>query len=380
VRIVSILIGSLALAACGEAIDLSAIPEQSDAPPVSSIGEAEKIRIVGSSTVAPFSTTTAEQFGAISDHPAPIVETTGTGGGFKAFCRGIGPTEPSIVNASRQMRDSERALCAEAGIVDPVQIKIGFDGIVFANRKSGPVLDLTKTQIFQALAARLPNGEGGWMDNPHRLWSDIDPALPEMRILVSGPPPTSGTRDAFVEIAMEGGARDYPVLAELEQTDPEAFRARAHEIRNDGAWIDSGENDSTIINTLLRNEDSVGVLGYSFLEQNLDRVKAATIGGTPPTFENIISRDYEVSRSMYFYVKREHLPLVPGLMEFVEEFTQEDAWGPDGYLAEKGLIPLMPDERASVRAEALSALTDPKNPPLSENDPSPPQNDETPPG
>ncbi|NQY96921.1 MAG: substrate-binding domain-containing protein [Henriciella sp.] len=379
-RIAVSLIASLALAACGDPVKLSEIPEQVDAPPVFSIGEAEKIRIVGSSTVAPFSTTAAEQFGAISPHPAPIVETTGTGGGFKAFCRAIGPAEPSIVNASRQMKDSERAQCAEAGIIDPVRIKIGYDGIVLANRKAGPVLNLTKSQIFRALAANLPDQNGGWTANPYRLWSDVDPALPEIRILVSGPPPTSGTRDAFVEIAMEGGARTFEILAALEQSDPDSFRARAHEIRNDGAWIDSGENDSTIINTLLRNDDSIGVLGYSFLEQNLDRIKAATVGDTQPTFENIISGEYEVSRSMYFYVKREHLPLVPGLAEFVEEFTQEDAWGPDGYLADKGLIPLLPEERASVRETVLAALTDPKNPPPSENVPSPPQSDAVPPG
>lgn len=379
-RIALSLIASLALAACSDPVKLSEIPEQVDAPPVFSIGEAEKIRIVGSSTVAPFSTTAAEQFGAISPHPAPIVETTGTGGGFKAFCRAIGPAEPSIVNASRQMKDSERAQCAEAGIIDPVRIKIGYDGIVLANRKAGPVLNLTKSQIFRALAANLPDQNGGWTANPYRLWSDVDPALPEIRILVSGPPPTSGTRDAFVEIAMEGGARTFEALAALEQSDPDAFRARAHEIRNDGAWIDSGENDSTIINTLLRNDDSIGVLGYSFLEQNLDRIKAATVGDTQPTFENIISGEYEVSRSMYFYVKREHLPLVPGLAEFVEEFTQEDAWGPDGYLADKGLIPLLPEERASVRETVLAALTDPKSPPPSENAPSPPQSDAVPPG
>nr|WP_233343244.1 substrate-binding domain-containing protein [Hyphomonas sp. Mor2] len=379
-RLTVCLVSLLALAACGEAVNLSEIPEQADAPPVFSIGEAEKIRIVGSSTVAPFSTTAAEQFGAISDNPAPIVETTGTGGGFKTFCRAIGPAEPSIVNASRQMRDSERALCREAGIIDPVQVKIGYDGIVLANRKSGPVLDLTKAQIFTALAANLPDGSGGWIENPHRSWSDVDPALPEIRILVSGPPPTSGTRDAFAEIAMEGGARTYPELAALEQSDPAAFLARTHEIRNDGAWIDSGENDSTIINTLLRNNDSVGVLGYSFLEQNLDRIKAATIGGTQPTFENIINRDYEVSRSMYFYVKREHLPLVPGLLEFVEEFTQEDAWGPDGYLADKGLIPLMREERVRVREAAIAALTGRKSPPPSEDALSPPQTDEALPG
>ncbi len=378
-RLVLISLSGLILAGCGEAIKLSEIPEQPNAPPVFSIGDAEKIRIVGSSTVAPFSTTTAEQFGAISDHPAPIVETTGTGGGFKVFCKAIGPSEPSIVNASRKIKDSERALCLDAGITDPVEIKIGYDGIVFANRKSGPNLNLTKAQIYRALAANLPDGEGGWAKNTYRNWNQIDEALPDMRILVSGPPPTSGTRDAFVEIAMEGGARSFPQMAELETEDLDAFRTRAHEIRNDGAWIDSGENDSSIINTLLRNEDSVGVLGYSYLEQNLDRVKAARVGDVAPTFETIIARDYEVSRSMYFYVKREQLPLVPGLAAFVTEFTEEDAWGPDGYLADKGLIPLMPEERASVRASALAALTGQKSPPPSEHDPSPQQNAENPP-
>lgn len=379
-RLFAITAGLFALAACGGSIDLSEIPEQPDAPPVFLIGETEKIRIVGSSTVAPFSTTAAEQFGAISEHPAPIVETTGTGGGFKTFCRAIGPTEPSIVNASRRMRDGERLLCRDAGITEPVEVKIGYDGIVLANIKAGPDLNLTKAQIFQALAANIPDGDGGWTKNPYRRWSDIEETLPRMRILVSGPPPTSGTRDAFVEIAMEGGARTFPQLAELEQTDLEHFRARAHEIRNDGAWIDSGENDSSIINTLLRNEDSIGVLGYSFLEQNLDRVKAARVGDVAPTFETIISGEYAVSRSMYFYVKREHLPLVPGLTAFVTEFTEEDAWGPDGYLSAKGLIPLMPEERQRIRAEALAALTGQKNPLPSEDAPSPQQIDETPPG
>lgn len=377
-RVFAIFAGLVALAACGGSVGLSEIPEQADAPPVYLIGETEKIRIVGSSTVAPFSTTAAEQFGAISDHPAPIVETTGTGGGFKTFCRGIGPAEPSIVNASRRMRDSERVLCFDAGINDPVEVKIGYDGIVLANVKAGPDLNLTKAQIYQALAANIPDGDGGWTKNPYRRWSDIDDTLPPMRILVSGPPPTSGTRDAFVEIAMEGGARAFPQLADLEQADPDQFRIRAHEIRNDGAWIDSGENDSSIINTLLRNPDSVGVLGYSFLEQNLDRIKAARVGDVAPTFENIIGGEYAVSRSMYFYVKREHLPLVPGLLAFVTEFTEEDAWGPDGYLAAKGLIPLMPDERSRIRADALAALTGQKNPLPSARDPLPPQTDETP--
>ena len=367
------------ISACGSSTDLADIPEPDVLVPFEGLGSAQKIKIVGSSTVAPFSTTVAEQFGAISEHYAPIVETTGTGGGFKAFCNAIGPDEPSIINASRKIKDGERALCSEAGIIDPFEIKIGYDGIVLANRKSGPDLNLTKTEIFLALAAELPDGNGGWMANPHRYWNDINPALPSMRILVSGPPPTSGTRDAFAEIAMELGALGVPEMLALQETDPLAFSARAREIRNDGAWIDSGENDSSIINTLLRNEDSVGVLGYSFLEQNLDRVKGGRISDIAPTFENISTGAYGVSRSMYFYVKRENLPIVPGLAEYVAEFIQEDAWGPDGYLIEKGLIPLPEEDRRAIRASALEILTASKNLPPSENVPSPQQIGEDPP-
>ncbi len=375
------------LASCGAKTDLSAIEDSGDLLAAYSVGDAQKVRIVGSSTVAPFSTTAAEQFGAISDYPAPIVETTGTGGGFKTFCRAIGPSEPSIVNASRKIKPAETALCADAGIIEPVEIKIGYDGIVLANSKTASDLNLTKQQVFLALAANIPDGAGGFIANPHQLWSDVDPNLPDMRILVSGPPPTSGTRDAFAEIAMEGGAITLPELQALKDADPDRFREMAHEIRNDGAWIDSGENDSSIINTLLRNEDAVGVLGYSFLEQNLDRVKAASISDVAPTFANIVNRDYGVSRSMYFYVKREHIIIVPGLSEYIEEFTQEDAWGPDGYLVEKGLIPLLDEERQQVRTTALAALSitepamiAPKNPLPSEHDPSLPQSDANPPG
>ena len=380
VRLIFYSLCALCVAACGASTNLSAIEEQIDAPPIYGVGETQKIKIVGSSTVAPFATTVAEQFGASSIHSAPIVETTGTGGGFKIFCDAIGPDEPSVVNASRKIKPSEHELCRESGILDPLEVKIGYDGIVLANSKSGPDLNLTKAQIFQALAANLPDGEGGWIKNPHRTWQDVDPALPETRILVSGPPPTSGTRDAFAELAMENGALALPEMQALKESDPETFTARAREVRNDGAWIDSGENDSSIINTLLRNEDAVGVLGYSFLEQNLDRVKAAKVGGVDPTFENIASNAYGVSRSMYFYVKTENTMLVPGLADYVTEFTEEDAWGPDGYLVAKGLIPLLPDERVQVREAALMRLTGARNLLPSERDPSPPQIDEDHPG
>ena len=218
------------------------------------------------------------------------------------------------------------------------------------------------------------------MKNPHRTWQDVDPSLPDMRILVSGPPPTSGTRDAFAELAMQRGALALPEYQALQEMDPEAFVVRTHEVRNDGAWIDSGENDSSIINTLLRNEDSVGVLGYSFLEQNLDRIKAAKIGDVAPTFETITNGTYGVSRSMYFYVKVENGMLVPGLTDYVIEFTQEDAWGPDVYLVDKGLIPLLADERSDVRTQALFILTGSKSPPPSQNAPSDSQTFEDSPG
>ncbi len=345
------------LVACSPSVDLSSIEPQPDQPPIFTAPGDQKIKIVGSSTVAPFSTTVAEQFGAASSFATPIVESTGTGGGFKAFCRAIGSAEPSIVNASRKVKDSELDLCAQTGITEIVEVKIGFDGIVLANAKGAPDLDLTKEEIFRALAAELPDGNGGWMANPNERWSDVSPDLPDMQILVSGPPPTSGTRDAFAEIALEGGAKAIPALAALAETDSDSFEYYAHHIRTDGAWIDSGENDSSIVQTLLKNNDSIGVMGFSFLEQNLDRIKGARVGGVAPVFERIASGDYGISRSMYFYVKKQNAPLVPGLLDFISEFTQEDAWGPEGYLIEKGLIPLNTDDRRAVREKALALVT-----------------------
>ncbi len=342
-------------AACAPAVDLTAIDEAATAAAAAE-NTSQKIKIVGSSTVSPFSTAVAEQFGAASRYPTPIVESTGTGGGFKAFCRGLGPSEPSVSNASRPIKASERELCETAGITELVEVKIGFDGIVLANAKSAPELNLTKEAIFRALVAELPDGNGGWVDNPNRTWRDVSPDLPDMPILVSGPPPTSGTRDAFVEIAMEGGAKDVPEMLALKESDSAEFKRRAHTIRNDGAWIDSGENDSAIVQTLLKNDDSVGIMGFSFLEQNLDRIKGAEVGGVAPVFEEIASGNYKISRSMYFYVKKQNLRLVPGIEAYVAEFTSEGAWGPDGYLVEKGLIPLPDEARIAERESAMAMV------------------------
>lgn len=345
---------AILLAACGDS-GLSRFDGE-PVPPPPPLGQADRLRIVGSSTVTPFSTTVAEQFGASTRFATPIVESTGTGGGFKAFCNGIGPQEPSVSNASRRIKPSEIALCREAGVTELVEVRIGFDGIVLATGKDAPDFDLTKEQIWRALAVEIPDGQGGWKRNDIARWSEIDPALPDLPIRVSGPPPTSGTRDAFVEIAMEKGAKEVPEMAALAETDPDAFARRATTVRTDGAWVDSGENDTAIIQTLINNPNVVGVLGFSSAEQNGDRVKAALINGIEPTFDAIASGDYKISRSMYFYIKAQNVPLVPGLMEYVSAFTNDDAWGPTGYLAEKGLIPLPADERARVRAHAMGLV------------------------
>lgn len=342
------------LAACAPEANLSEIDASAGGLPVFAASPDDKIKIVGSSTVYPFTSTVAEQFGAITEYPTPIVESTGTGGGFKAFCQGIGPDTASMTGASRPVKPSEVELCAKAGVTQIVEVKIGYDGIVLANAKGSPELDLSKAEIWLGLAEEIPDGKGGWMKNPHQTWKDVADHLPDMQILVSGPPPTSGTRDAFAELALEGGADEVPEAAALKETDPDLFKKRATTIRMDGKWIDSGENDTAIVQTLMKNPDSIGIMGYSFLEQNLDRLKGAHIEGHDPTFEEIASGEYGISRSMFFYVKKQNVNLVPGIEDFISEFTQEDAWGPTGYLVDKGLIPLQEDERIAVREKALA--------------------------
>jgi phosphate transport system substrate-binding protein len=311
----------------------------------------DQIRIVGSSTVFPFSTAVAEQFGRTTSFKTPVVESTGSGGGIKLFCAGVGVQDPDITNASRRIKASEVAQCAQNGVNQIVEVRIGFDGIVIANAKSAKHYDLTLEQVFRALAKQVPV-DGKLAPNPNRTWSDVDPALPAVKIEVLGPPPTSGTRDAFVELAMEGGAKAIPMLADLQKKDEKAFQAVAHAIREDGAYVEAGENDNLIVQKLQANPDALGVFGFSFLDQNADRIQGSTIGGVEPTFENIADGSYPISRSLYFYVKKAHVGVVPGITEYVAEFTSEKAVGDDGYLADKGLIPLPAAERAKVREAA----------------------------
>ncbi len=315
----------------------------------------DQIRIVGSSTVYPFSTTVAEQFGKTTPFKTPIVESTGSGGGLKLFCAGIGDRHPDISNASRRIKASEVARCAKNGIDDIVEVKVGYDGIVIANSRKAERFKLTLKDIFLALAKDVPAGEGKLQPNPYTTWKQVNAALPATRIEVLGPPPTSGTRDAFVELAMEGGCKSFPWIKALKKADKGSYKALCHAIREDGAYIEAGENDNLIVQKLDANPRALGIFGYSFLDQNTDKVQGSTIGGEAPTFENIADGRYPVSRPLFFYVKKAHIDTIPGIREYMAEFASEKAWGRDGYLADKGLIPMSDAERADWNAK-VSAL------------------------
>ncbi|MBI4923577.1 MAG: substrate-binding domain-containing protein [Devosia nanyangense] len=302
----------------------------------------DQIQIVGSSTVFPFSTAVAERFGQAGSFPTPVVESTGTGGGLKLFCESAGEQSPDITNASRKIKDSEIDTCVANGVT-PVEIKIGFDGIVLANATAAPAFAVTLDQIVAALAKDIVV-DGKVVPNTHVNWSDVDPSLPNEKIEVLGPPPTSGTRDAFVELVM---AAHCP--AEIKAADEKACAA----IREDGAYVDSGENDNLIVQKLETNAAAVGIFGYSFLDQNSDKLKGASVDGVMPTFENIANASYPVSRSLYFYIKKEHVGAVKGIQEYAAEFTSDAAAGVDGYLADKGLIPLPEADLVAARQAAI---------------------------
>lgn len=318
----------------------------------------EQIRIVGSSTVFPFATAVAEEFGKTTDFATPVVESTGSGGGLKLFCAGIGEQYPDITNASRRIKASEVEKCASNGVSEITEVKVGFDGIVMANAKSGPAFNLTKRQIFLALAKQVPADETGekLIANPYTKWSDIDPALPDQKIEVLGPPPTSGTRDAFAELALEGGCKTFPAIAALKKADKSKYKAVCHGVREDGAYVEAGENDNLIVQKLEVNPGALGVFGFSFLDQNGDKIKGAQVENVSPEFDAIADGSYPISRSLYFYVKNAHVGKIPGIEAYLDAFTSDKAWGDFGYLADKGLIPLPSEDRAKMRAAVL-ALT-----------------------
>ena len=314
----------------------------------------EEIRIVGSSTVYPFTTAVAENFGKTSGMKTPVVESTGTGGGMKLFCAGVGESHPDFTNASRRMKKSEFEDCAKNGVTDIVEIRIGFDGLTLAASKDAPEIKLTKQQIFMALAKQVPDKDGKLVDNPYKMWSDIDASLPAEKIEVLGPPPTSGTRDSFVELALEVGASKFESLAELKKSDAKAYEAVWKSVREDGAYVEAGENDNLIVQKLQANPAALGIFGFSFLEENASTIKGLEIDGVGPSYETVASGDYKLARPLYVYAKKQHVGTVPGMAEFVAEYVSEKAIGEDGYLSDKGLITLPGDAAESSRAMALA--------------------------
>jgi len=316
----------------------------------------DQIRIVGSSTVFPFSTAVAERFGKTTDFKTPVVEATGSGGGLKLFCAGVGVGHPDITNSSRRIKASEVKMCADNGVAEVVEVKIGYDGIVVANSKKAAQYALTLKDLFLALAKEVPDGEGKLVANPYKTWKDVNPDLPATKIEVLGPPPTSGTRDAFVELALEGGCKSFDWIEALKKSDKNRYKAICHTIREDGAYVEAGENDNLIVRKLEANPDALGVFGFSFLDQNSDKVQGSKIDGVEPEFELIAEGEYPISRPLFFYVKKAHVGVVPGIAEFLAEFTSDKAWGEEGYLGDKGLIPMPDDERAEWTEKAAGLV------------------------
>jgi phosphate transport system substrate-binding protein len=316
------------------------------------------IFIVGSSTVYPFSTVVAENFGRSTSFKTPKIESTGSGGGLKLFCAGVGVQHPDVTNSSRAIKSSEVDLWKSNGVAEVIEVKIGYDGIVMANAKTAPTYQLSLKDVWLALAANVPdpNNPGKAVANPYTTWKQVNAALPDIKIEVLGPPPTSGTRDAFVELAMEGGCSAFDWIKALKKSDENAYKTLCHTVREDGAYVEAGENDNLIVQKLQANPQALGIFGFSFLDQNSDKVHGSVVGGVEPTFESIADGSYPVSRPLYFYVKKAHVGVIPGMKEFLAEFTSERAWGEEGYLSDRGLIPMPEAERARYASDVANLV------------------------
>lgn len=309
----------------------------------------EHIHAVGSSTVFPFVAAAAEQFGRGKQFRTPIVEANGTGGGFKMFCEGVGENTPDVANASRPIKASEVELCAKHGVKNIAELRIGYDGIVFANKRQSARLTLTKETIFLALARHVPK-DGTLVTNPYTRWNEIDPALPDVSIEVYGPPPVEGTRDAFIELVMEEGCKAVPEY-KAAYADDAARKRACSTLREDGRFIELlGGN--VMVQKLVNNPDALGIFSYSYLDQNRSVVEANPVGGVLPDFAAIVSGKYSVARSLFVYVKGEHVGQTPGLAEFAQFLASDAATGGDGFLIVKGLIPLATADHQAIKAEA----------------------------
>lgn len=297
----------------------------------------DQIRVVGSSTVYPFTTAVAEQFGKKTGQSTPVIESTGTGGGIKLFCAGVGADHPDAVNASRPIKESELEMCKANG-VSVTEVKIGYDAIVLAMAKEHEDMALTTKDVYRALARYVIIG-GEFTDNPYQTWNEVNPSLPQGKIEVLGPPPTSGTRDSFVELVIEKECKAAIKEAGLTVSE-EDEKVYCKSMREDGAFIEAGENDNLIVQKLSANPNAVGIFGFSFLEESSSVVKGASINGVVPDFDSVKEGKYSISRPLFVYFKNEHFGVVPNLKEFMEEYQSPEAIGDEGYLTEKGLIPL----------------------------------------
>jgi len=319
----------------------------------------DQIKIVGSSTVFPYTQAVAEEFTKKTKFKAPVVESTGTGGGMKIFCEGVGEDKADITGASRAMKKSEYDDCQKNGVKDVTEVLLGYDGLSIASSKKGPDFDLSKAQIFLALSKEVPI-DGKLVANPYKNWSDVDKALPAEPILAYGPPPTSGTRDAFVELAMHAGCESLAYFKEQKKAiDAKAYgtliKDKCSPMRQDGAFIEAGENDNLIVQRLEADPKAVGIFGYSFLFENQDKLKGAKVGGVAPTFDTIADASYAISRPLYIYVKNAHRDVIPGIKEFLAEYTSTDALAKGGYLADRGLTPLSDDKFKEVQGAVKGA-------------------------
>lgn len=314
----------------------------------------DQIRIVGSSTVYPFTTAVAEQFGKTGGFKTPIVESTGTGGGMKMFCDGVGVNFPDATNASRRMKIGEFEACQKNGVKDIVEMMIGYDGLTMAFSKKSAPLKLTRAQIFLALARNVPGPDGKLIPNPYKNWNQIDPSLPNRPIEILGPPPTSGTRDSLHELFLEPGAEQIPALKALKASDRKAFDATWKTIREDGAFVEAGENDNVIVQKLDANPNAFGVFGFSFLEENVAKIQGVTVDGVEPSHDTISTLKYGPSREMFFYIKKAHVGVVPGLDKFAIEYVSNRAAGDGGYLEKKGLVPVPKDKLATSQADVAA--------------------------
>ena len=316
----------------------------------------DTINVVGSSTVYPFTTVVAERFGKSTDFKTPKIESTGTGGGMKLFCAGAGIDTPDMSNASRRIKKTEVEMCAKNGVKSITEVLVGYDGIVIANSKEAKQMTVTRKELFLALAKDVPAKDGSekLVANPYKTWNEINSKLPATKIEVLGPPPTSGTRDAFAELVLEGGCKAFPWIKAMKKTNKKQYKEVCHAVREDHVYIEAGENDNLIVQKLTANPNAFGIFGFSFLDQNSDTLQGSKVDGTAPTFEGISDGSYPVSRPLYFYVKNAHVGKIPGILEFLTEFTSEASMGEEGYLTDKGLIPLGEEKLNKIRKEVLS--------------------------